>query len=190
MSRGYSVVKISDHQGDLVGCRIFDGHTGSEVRVDNDEVSCTALLSVGQTYVVSVMQKSRWQPLFDIEGGSKTNVPIGGFAPEELTGRVIQLPHLSSVGSDENLTQIADAEIAQLSLFLVKNPSLSIDIVVDSPGADASQCYSRSLDKANQIRQRIIAAGVDQQRVSAIARGNLEGKSGTNTLVSVRFRLQ
>lgn len=188
--RGYSAVKISDHQGDLVGCRIFDGQTGSEVRVDNDDVSYSALLSVGHTYVVSLMQKSRWQPLFDIEVSSKTSVPIGGYPPEELSGRLVHLPHLSSLGSDENLAPISDAEIEQLSLFLIRHQSLSIDVVVDSPGADASQCYSRSLDKANQIKQRMIAAGVDQQRVSAIGRGNLEGKVGNKTLVSVRFRLQ
>ena len=136
------------------------------------------------------MQKSRWQPLFDIEGGAKTNVPMGGYAPDELAGRVVQLPHLSSVNPADELTPIAEAEIEQLSLFLVKNASLAVDIVVDSPGSDASKCYSRSLDKANQIKQRMLAAGVGVERVSAIGRGNLEGKSGDRTSVSVRFRLQ
>ena len=187
---GYAVFKISDFQGDLVACRLFDSQTGSEVRIDNDGESYTARLSIGRTYVVSLMQKSRWQPLFDIEGGAKTNVPMGGYAPDELAGRVVQLPHLSSVNPADELTPIAEAEIEQLSLFLVKNASLAVDIVVDSPGSDASKCYSSSLYKANQIKQRMLAAGVGVERVSAIGRGNLEGKSGDRTSVSVRFRLQ
>lgn len=190
-SSAYSAMSFYDSTGaGLVNCRVFDMASNTEVRVDYDGSVRSVTLSNGRSYAVSMLQKNLWRPMFFVRGGDKSEVRASGKTPDELNGRLCPLSYIVLDSPEAPLTTLANAEIEQLVLFLDKNSSLDIDIVVDCPGTDASQSHSRSVAIGETIRSCIVSDGISASRVSVVGRGNLESRNSAHPAVSVRFRMR
>jgi outer membrane protein OmpA-like peptidoglycan-associated protein len=82
------------------------------------------------------------------------------------------------------LLQESTFEIASLYQFLYENPSVSIEIIghTDDVGAESDN-IKLSLDRANSVKNAIIALGIESSRISAVGKGESNPISDNSTEV-------
>ncbi len=192
LSEGFSTVTFveKENMSDFVDCAIYDSQTGEKARVDFDGTKRTALLGNKKTYIVSVIRKNHWLPLFEITGGQK-QVIIEGKSAAELDGQLYIMPHLKFKDAESEISTMGRVELEQLFFFMRKNPTVCVDIVVDYPGASAEQCHTNSLMIGEKVKAFLTSAGIVDDRIAVVGRGNLNEKSLYSTpSVSVKFSVR
>ena len=89
--------------------------------------------------------------------------------------------------SSANLLPVAIMQLEQLARFMVQNTDGVVEIVVNVPGRDDAFCYNLSLERGRAIRDYLVLSGVEEDRITVSAYGNVNAKKGDVPGVGIRF---
>lgn len=129
-------------------------------------------------------------PAVIIDPQSKMRNKLRGYTFPLLVSmdKAIPLQAVDFDGSSARLLPIATLQIEQLAQFVLNTAEAKIELIVDVAGNDDTFCYNLSLERGQAIRNSLVSAGVDANRISISAYGNVNVKKSKQSAVSVRFR--
>ena len=105
------------------------------------------------------------------------------------SGQALPLPCIVFESGTEALTPISNTEIAHLSDFLKRHPSLSVEFDVHVDGDDDAKCFNLSHARGQEIKKALVYSGIEEGRVIISGYGNsLTKQHKATTSVAVRFR--
>lgn len=129
-------------------------------------------------------------PAIVVAPHSRERATLRGYSFNELVRMERPMP-LSVVAFDTLapvLLPVAQQQLSQLARYLQLHPSAVIEFCLDVAGMDDRECYLRSVEQGDAIRNFMNHNGVEDARIIVSPYGNVNAKKGEGMGVSVRFR--
>ena len=129
-------------------------------------------------------------PAIIVAPHSRERATLRGYSFNELVRMERPMP-LSVVGFDTLapvLLPLAQQQLSQLARYLQLHPSAVIEFCLDVAGMDDRECYLRSVEQGDAIRNFMNHNGIEDARIIVSPYGNVNAKKGEGMGVSVRFR--
>ena len=129
-------------------------------------------------------------PAVIIEPKTKTHQRLKGYTLPVMVGmdKPVPLEAVDFEKSSANLLPVAIMQLEQLARFMAQNPSGEVEIVVNVSGRDDAFCYNLSLERGRAIRDYLVLNGIEENRITVSAYGNVNTKKSNVPGVSIRFR--
>lgn len=129
-------------------------------------------------------------PAAIVEPQGRERVILRGYSFRELVRMEKPMP-LYVVSFDSQapvLSMPAQLQLALVARFLQLHPTAVVEFCIDVAGMDDGECYRRSTEQGNTIRNTMNYNGIDDSRILVSPYGNVNVKKGERTGVAVRFR--
>jgi len=129
-------------------------------------------------------------PAAIVEPQGRERVILRGYSFRELVRMEKPMP-LYVVSFDSQapvLSTPAQLQLALVARFLQLHPTAVVEFCIDVAGMDDGECYRRSTEQGNTIRNTMNYNGIDDSRILVSPYGNVNVKKGERMGVAVRFR--
>ena len=141
---------------------------------------CAVIADAGRVFAPAAIVDSRSKERQSLQGYSFGEL-VKMLRPISLD--VVQFDSLAPV-----LLPVAKIQLSQIARFLQLHPTAVAEFRIDVAGMDDAQCYSRSIEQGDAIREFMNHNGIDDSRIILSPYGNVNTKRQGRPGVSIRFR--
>ena len=159
-----------------------------------EETSLALNVYNGRRYAVLADVGVLFAPAVVFTAGGQEHRSLRGYSFSELVrmDKPVPLDVVEFMASQDTLsailTPVAQMQLSLLARFLQHHPSAVVEFCVDVAGRDDKQCYTRSIEQGDIIRNFMNINGIENFRIILSPYGNVNAKKQGRQGVSVRFR--
>lgn len=183
-------IDVSAVSGSLIDCKVYDISSGALSHELGLEGISTILLPKVKQYAVCVRMTDRWSPIRKINDAENARIKMDGVPISHIGGRKYPLEMVTFDATDTKISAIGEIELDALAQFMKKNPSVSIDIIINVPGNDEVLAYSRSVKRGNQVRSKLAEMGVEPSRMTSLGYGNTNCQNSQKASIEIKFKVE
>ncbi|MBQ0015882.1 MAG: hypothetical protein KBT04_02735, partial [Bacteroidales bacterium] len=124
-------------------------------------------------YILYPTVIDRFTPAILIDPKTDNHVTIQAYTEEELLQRrAIVLPAVAWDLQSTKLMPLSLPQIEQLAYYLNQHPKMHIELIVNTPGRNAKDCYELSIQRAQSMRRMLVSLGVPLEKITTSPYGN------------------
>ena len=102
----------------------------------------------------------------------------------------VPLPAVEFDDKSSEIKPVARMQLEQLAQFVKNDPSCTVEVIINVKGRDDVYCYNLSLARGRAIRNALNDMGINDNRITISAYGNVNTKKGNAPSIAVHFRQQ
>ena len=150
----------------------------------NKQSKWTGLLHTNQSYIIYAQQEGVYIPAILFTPSENANPTPQVYTAAKLLNmadedKVLALEGILFLEGKTTLEKCSIKEIDHLADFLKRNMTVGAELTCHVEGDNDAQCFKLSQERAEYIKQQLVARGIHPDRIATSPYGNSQTKSGT-----------